>query len=353
MNRLEECTYKVNKVRTMLDETDCAGIIIRKQANFSWITAGGRAFIGLASEAACAAIVITTNGVYLAGNTIEVPRLLVEELPQGFVEPITLPWRDDGTMDTALQQRFGKLSSDAEQDGWFRDNRVILLQSEAERYAKLGRAAAEALEESCASLKPGMTEQEGAGKISERLWAAGIEPITLLVAANGRSERVRHFVPTGEKINDGVICSICARSGGLIASATRIVAFKKGFARHYHALLRVEQAAFEATFPGTTFGDVLQAIIDGYAENGLPGEWENHHQGGLTAYLAREVRVDPGCRKTVRTGHAFAWNPSAAGAKCEDTVFLDEQGIRPLTEVSRRWPAITIGTLRRPDILYP
>jgi Xaa-Pro aminopeptidase len=228
MNRLEECTYKVNKVRAMVGETGYEGIIIRKQANFSWITAGGRAFIGLASEAACAAIVITTDGVYLAGNNIEVPRLLAEELPQGFAEPITLPWQDDGTMDRVLQQRFGKLSSDAEQDEWFRDNRVILLKSEVERYAKLGSTVAEALEESCISLKPGMTERGGAGKISERLWTVGIEPITLLVAADSRSERVRHFVPTGEKINDGVICSVCARSGGLIASATRIVAFKKG-----------------------------------------------------------------------------------------------------------------------------
>jgi Xaa-Pro aminopeptidase len=351
MNRLEECMFKVNKVRAMLRETGHGGIIIRKQANFSWITAGGRAFIGLASETACAAIVVTAGGVYLAGNNIELPRLLAEELPQGFAEPVALPWRDDGTIDAALKQHFVQLSSDAEQDGWFRENRVLLLKSEEERYAKLGNLSAEALEECCAALKPGMTELEAAGKISERLWAAGIEPITLLVAANNRSERVRHYVPTDEKINEGVICSICARSGGLVASATRIRAFKKDFARHYEALLRVEQAAFAATVPGAMLGDVFRTIIDAYAQNGLNGEWENHHQGGLTGYLAREIRVEPGCRKTVRAGEAFAWNPSAAGAKCEDTVFLDGQGLRPLTEVSGRWPVVTIGGLRRPDIL--
>ncbi|MDR2630890.1 MAG: M24 family metallopeptidase [Spirochaetaceae bacterium] len=351
MNRLEECTGKVNKIRAMLSETGYEGIIIRKQANFSWITAGGRAFIGLASETACAAMVVTAGGVYLAGNNIEVPRLLTEELPQGFVEPVILPWRDDGTMDKTLQQRFGKLSSDTEQDEWFRENRVILQESEAERYAALGRTAAEALEEICASLKPGMTELEGAGKISERLWAEGIEPITLLIAADRRSERVRHYVPTKEKINDGVICSICARSGGLVASATRITAFKKDFARHYQTLLRVEQAAFEATVPGAILGDVFRAIMDAYTENGLKGEWENHHQGGLCGYLAREIRVEPECPKTVRTGQVFAWNPSAAGAKCEDTVFLGEGGLRPLTEVSQQWPAVTINGLRRPLIL--
>jgi Xaa-Pro aminopeptidase len=352
MNRLEECTYKVNKIRVMLRETGYGGIIIRKQANFSWITAGGRGFIGLASENACAAIVVTADGVYLAGNNIEVPRLLAEELPQGFAESITLPWREDGTMDKKLKQRFGKLSSDTEQDEWFRENRITLLKSEAERYAKLGTIAAESLEECCAALKPGMTELETAGKISERFWALGIEPITLLVAADNRSERVRHYVPTGEKINDGIICSICARSGGLIASATRIAAFKKNFARYYNALLRVEQAAFEATTPGILLGDVLKTIMAAYTKNELKGEWENHHQGGLTGYLAREIRIEPGCGKTVRVGQAFAWNPSALGAKCEDTVFLDEQGIRPLTVVSQHWPAVIVGGLRRPDILH-
>jgi Xaa-Pro aminopeptidase len=335
----------------MLQETGYSGIVIRKQANFSWITAGARAFIGLASEAACAAVVVTAGGVYLVGNNIEVPRLLAEELPRGFAEPLTLPWQDDGSMDTFLKQQFGVLSSDTEQDEWFRAHRVVLLESETERYAALGRASAEALEESCAALRPGMTELEAAGNIAERLWAAGIEPITLLVAADSRGERVRHYVPTNEKITDGVICSICARSGGLVASATRITGFKNDFARHYGALLRVEQAAFEATVAGATLGDVFRAIMDAYAQNGLANEWENHHQGGPTAYLARELRVEPGCAKIIRTGQAFAWNPSAPGAKCEDTVLLGDQGLRPLTETSRHWPVVSTGALRRPDVL--
>jgi Xaa-Pro aminopeptidase len=151
-------------------------------------------------------------------------------------------------------------------------------------------------------------------------------------------------------VNDGITWRF-AGSGGLVASATRITAFQKDFARHYGALLRVEQAAFEATIAGASLGDVFRAITDAYTQNGLTNEWENHHQGGLTAYLARELRVEPGCDTPIRTGQAFAWNPSAPGAKCEDTVFLGEQGLSVLTEVSPHWPVVHAGGLRRPDIL--
>ncbi|GHV90733.1 peptidase M24 [Spirochaetia bacterium] len=353
MNRIEECNYKVNQVRSMLREKGAFGIIIRKQPNFSWITAGGRPFIGLAGETACAAIVVTTGGVYAAGNNIELPRIVAEELPGGFAEPVMLPWQDDGTIDTLLQQRFGKLTTDAEQDEWFKKTRVNLLKCEEDRFAHLGALSASVLEETCVDIKPGLTEFEAAGKISEGLWAAGIEPITLLIAADSRSNRVRHYVPTGGKITDGVICSICARSGGLVASATRTVAFKKDFARNYEKLLKVEQTFFESTRDGAVLGEVLQKAIASYTLNALAGEWENHHQGGLTGYLAREIRVDPDTSAVVKTGQAFAWNPSAVGAKCEDTVFLGEGGLRPLTDVSSHWPALSVGGLRRPDILRP
>jgi len=351
MNRLEECKHKVQKVRAMLGETGYAGVIIRKQPNFSWISAGGRGFIGLASESACAALAVTADGVYLAGNNIELPRLLAEELPQGFAEPFSLPWQEDGNIDAELRKKFGTLTTDAEQDAWFKNNRLILLPSEQDRFAKLGSSAAAILEEVCASLKPEMTEQEAAGKLSERFWAAGIEPITLLIAADGRSQRVRHYVPTAGKIRDGVICSICVRSGGLVASATRPVAFKKEFAPGYEKLLKVEAAVFAATRPGVKLGDLYKELTGAYEQNGLAGEWNNHHQGGLCGYLAREVRADPARAEIVHEGQAFAWNPSLPGAKCEDTVILGKDGIRVLTEVSPAWPVLEFNGLRRPDIL--
>ena len=352
MNRVEESILKVNSVRSLLKKTGYAGIIIRKQANFSWISAGGRGFIGLASENACAAIVVTRDGVYVAGNNIEPPRLIAEEFPKGFAELVTLPWQEDGTIDDVLKKKFGKLTTDSEQDLWFREKRVNLLECEETRFSKLGKVSAQILEEVCASIKPGITEMEIAGRISDGYWAADIEPITLLIAADSRSSYVRHYVPTDKKVKTGVICSICARSGGLVASATRTVAFSKDFAKRYEKLLKVEQTVFEATKPGAILGQVFGKLTDAYSENGLAGEWKNHHQGGLTGYLAREIRVLPNTTDKVAVHQAYAWNPSAVGAKCEDTVLVGENGkLTVLTKTSKNWPTVKVGSLLRPDIL--
>ena len=351
MTRLEECANKVERVRTVLRENGLDGVIIKKQPNFSWITAGARGFIGLASEGSCGSIVVTTKDVYLASNNIETPRLLAEELPHGFAEPVVLPWEEDGTTDAVLRQKLGKLADDGELDGWFRQERVNLLGSEVERYADAGKTVAEILENVCLSLKSGVSEFEVAGMISSGLWAVGIEPITMLVAADDRSKHFRHNVPTNGKVTNGVICSLCARAGGLVISTTRSVAFNKDFAQRYEALLQVENVAFTATTQGAKLGEVLGKIKNAYTQNGLDGEYKNHHQGGLTGYLAREVRVDSTCQKVAQPNQAFAWNPSAVGAKCEDTVLLQEEGIRILTPCSAKWPAVQVGKLLRPDVL--
>ena len=352
MDRLEECKIKIKSVRSLLEKTGHDGIVIRKLANFAWITAGGRGFVGLAGDNACAGIVITKNGVFVAGNNIEPPRLMAEELPKGFAEQITVPWCDDGTLNDVLNKKFGKLTTDVEQEAWFKAKRIILMECEEARFAKLGKVSAQILEDVCAAIKPGISEIEIAGKISDGYWAAGLEPLTLLIAADNRSSLVRHYVPTTKKVKTGVICSICARAGGLVASATRTVAFSKDFAKRYAQLLKVEQTAFEETKPGAVLGEVFKKMVDSYAKNGLEGEWKNHHQGGMAGYGAREMRVLPTTSAVVAAHQVYAWNPSAVGTKCEDTVLVGENGkLTNLTRCGKNWPTVKVGAMLRPDIL--
>ena len=351
MTRLEECNMKVRLVCAELKNRGYDAIVIKRQPNFSWITSGGRGFIGLASENACAAIVVTAECTYLVSNNIESARLLTEELPEGFASPITLDWTADNTMDAFLEQKFGNIMDDIRMDNWFKTVRTNLNSNEIQRYRVLGKDVAEILETICLSLRPGLTEFEIAGRISSELWSRGIEPITLLVAADERSRNVRHYVPTSKQANAGVIVSLCARSCGLVVSATRSVAFQKGFAQKYEELLNVEQAAFEATAEGGSLGDVVTKIMSAYKENGFPDEWKNHHQGGMTGYLAREIRADAACRIAVGANHAYAWNPSAPGIKCEDTIIRLDNRLEIITPVSAMWPQLRKGEWIRPDVL--
>ncbi|HXT34751.1 MAG TPA: aminopeptidase P family protein, partial [Chloroflexota bacterium] len=45
--------------------------------------------------------------------------------------------------------------------------------------------------------------------------------------------------------------------------------------------------------------------------------------------------------ETAHLGQAFAWNPSIAGAKVEDTVLLGERGIEVLTATGE-WPMVEV-----------
>lgn len=352
MTRSEECAVKVEKIRNMLQENGLDGVIIKKQANFSWLTAGGRGFIGLAGENACGMLLVTKDDLYLAANNIEAPRLMAEELPVEAVRLIQTEWWHDREIVKNLEKEFGLLSDDTALDSWFQAERVRLLPAEIKRYQELGSSAAYALEKGCKSVKQGMTETEIAGLVSAGLWGRGIEPITLLIAADERSRHYRHYVPTGKKAEEGFIASICARKGGLVVSATRIVAFRPDFAGEYKKLLEVEQAAFEATREGDTLGEAFDSMKRAYQDIGYGEEWRKHHQGGMTGYLAREYRADSSSSVPIEASQAFAWNPSIPGAKCEDTIWTADDGkIRILTPCSKDWPVVENNGWTRPAVL--
>jgi Xaa-Pro aminopeptidase len=80
------------------------------------------------------------------------------------------------------------------------------------------------------------------------------------------------------------------------------------------------------TRPGVTLGEVFADIERSYREMGYPDEWKRHHQGGTTGYATREVIATPGSDIMIEEGMAFAWNPSIAGAKAEETFVLTGSG---------------------------
>ena len=82
----------------------------------------------------------------------------------------------------------------------------------------------------------------------------------------------------------------------------------------------------EATRPGRTLAQAFGDCQRFYAEAGHPDEWMRHHQGGTTGYGSREVIATPSTEHPIRPGQAFAWNPSIAGAKAEETFLLGDDG---------------------------
>ncbi|MDR1179635.1 MAG: M24 family metallopeptidase, partial [Spirochaetales bacterium] len=300
-----------------------------RQCNFSWLT-GGRGHIGFAGDISCAQILVTDSSVFLLANEIEAPRLVEEEIPPGLgIELRSLPWYSDGLLgETAADitgTASGKLLGDDKLENEIRELRTSLEPEEIGRYRELGISSAQALEGVCMSIKGGETEFELAGRVSESLWSRGIDPITLLVAADDRTLKFRHLVPTENRLKRYAILSICARKQGLIASATRLVHLgqpPKELLRKLENTLKVEAALFTETRPGAVYSAIFQEAAAQYAKAGVPEEWKRHHQGGLSGYVAREIRVTPDSNARVRENEAYAWNPTITGTKCEDTMLV-------------------------------
>jgi len=105
---------------------------------------------------------------------------------------------------------------------------------------------------------------------------------------------------------------------------------------------------------GRETAEVLTAVATGlsasstYAASGFDAdEWTKHHQGGPTGYAGRDPRATTLTTDAVVSSHAFAWNPSAPGAKVEDTVLVTESGIEVLT-VDPAWPTVEFAGVQRP-----
>ena len=358
----EEFLWKIEKVRNLVIEKEVGGIEVKTQANFAWLTCGGRGFINVASEGACASIVVSLDQVYLLTNRIEASRLLAEELSEiaDAMQIHVFPWEElDGENPSYIRKILnGKpYLTDEKLAPEFVRMRSCLTALEIERYTALGLESARCLENVCRNLRPGVSEFETAGLLCKEVWDCGIEPIVSLVAFDERIELFRHPLPTAKRLAKTAMVVLCARRYGLIASCTRLVSIGEvspELARKHQSVAKIDARYICGTKPGVKIGEVLLDAMEAYREEGYADEWKLHHQGGLAGYNTREIFGTAQCEEIVLANQVFAWNPSITGTKSEDSILVTESGNKVLTHTGEyAYVSVQCGadTLLRPDIL--
>jgi antitoxin VapB len=207
------------------------------------------------------------------------------------------------------------------------------------------------------AIRPGMTEFEIAGLLSQTVESKGVQTIVNLIATDERVFSFRHPLPTSKKLERYAMLVLCGRKEGLVCSLTRLIHFgplPDDVRRKGEIVARIDAAMIAATRPGHTLGEVFRKAQTAYASVGCPDEWQLHHQGGLAGYEPREITATPTSTQPILSGQAFAWNPSIKGVKSEDTILVGEQSNEILTEMND-WPAIEVRIgdqiIKRPTIL--
>jgi Xaa-Pro aminopeptidase len=362
---MTEIREKERRVRAFLREKGFTALLLKRQANFSWMTCGGLNVVGITTELGANSLLILEHGKHVLSNNIEAPRMIEEEglEEQGFVLK-TFPWYED--QEASLVKELaggGTVASDVPFPGAVTVTeevsrlRYSLTPEEVERYRWLGEEVSRALERTLRDTRRGEKESEVVGRLCLELWKNRIDPVTLMAAADDRVSRFRHPIPSERAVEKYLMVSVNARKWGLIVSLTRFVHFGKVPAElmeKYLANVYIDCVFMAASRPGTPAREVLQKGLDAYREKGYPEEWRLHHQGGSIGYTGRDYRTSSQTQDVVLERQAFTWNPSITGTKSEDTILATSSGPEMLTRPIL-YPAVSVTaagiSFERPAIL--
>jgi Xaa-Pro dipeptidase len=349
---LDEIEVKVGRVRDYLRANGLAGVLLTRQDNFAWLTAGKDNHVVSGSDVGVASLLVTPDARFVLTNRIEAGRIADEEVGGQGWEPRSFDWYRPGGLQAAVREVVGDGALAADTgfpggralDDAFDELRADLLPEEVERYREVGRIATEAMLQTCQAIHQGQTEHEIAGNLAHRVISHGGRPGVVLIATDERIAKYRHPVPTDKKLRDYAMLVLGASKWGLQVSITRFVSFHKlddDMHRKWRDVSQIAAYFTLATRPGRPWAELFRGATELYGRLGYPEEWELHHQGGPTGYRGRDFTATFDAPGVVSAHQGAAWNPSITGTKSEDTIIVSDAGHEFVTRHGQ-WPMLAV-----------
>jgi Xaa-Pro dipeptidase len=350
---LADVKAKEERVHDFLEREGLDALVIGRQDNFAWITAGGDSHVITTGEMGFAYLVIARDHKWLVSHSMDGQRFIDEQVPDQGYDLVTLYWHRGSPEDKVLELTQGMVvGADFALPGARRygaeivDLHYPLTDLDIERCRWTGQEANRILIRVAKDLRPGVTEQEIAARILYEYALAGMTIDVLIVGFDERVRRYRHPMPTDNILQRYALLHPAARRWGLHANVTRLVHFGEPPAEIRQAMEGVATVgARVATMlaPDVRFADILAEEKRVYEQLGYPDEWNYHFQGGITGYtLADPARcLDPEARVVER--QAYDYFITITGAKFEELTLLTEEGVE-FASLGPGWPTRTVQT---------
>ena len=104
MTIYEEIAIKQDRLRQLMSEKELDAIYVKRQDNFSWLTAGGINYVGLGEMGNCG-LLVTRDTAYAITNIVEEFRMRDEERLEALGYPIYSDiWHVPGSETSLLRQ---------------------------------------------------------------------------------------------------------------------------------------------------------------------------------------------------------------------------------------------------------
>jgi Xaa-Pro aminopeptidase len=360
---MTEFEIKLERLHQLIRKHALAGLHLRKISSFAWATCGAASYVNTAASDGAASLLITPEKQFVLTDNIEGTRIEKEERlrEQGW-EINTHAWYKTPEPIANLIGT-GKIGTDAPLKGYVDVSteiarlRANLTPDEGERFHLLGAQCAEIMDSAIRKVKPGMSEFKIAALLAEGSQNRGVQGIVILVATDERIFNFRHPLPTDKSLDRYAELVFCGRRFGLVCSITRLIHFgrlSQELKKKSKAVAQIDAEMILETRPGKNLGEIFALARAAYSKSGYGDEWKLHHQGGPAGYEPREYLATPESKDQVRVGQVYAWNPSIAGTKSEDTILIGEINNEVITK-NASWPmhSVKVGEkiIERPAIL--
>ncbi len=353
----EEFLSKIKIIRKILVEVNKKGIIFSTYSNLCWLGVKRPNVLSI-SENVVVKIIVTKDDIILVANNIEIHRILQEEIYSEIKEYFQLKSFQWYMVDsTILDYEKNEYIEDFLIEDKIKQHRIILSQSDIKNSIKLGKDIASIVENSLQYIKKGRTEREISGEMIKMCTEKEIDVGLALCASEKRMMLYRHPITTNTEITNVCMLALTVRREGIYSCISRIVSLKKPtteLINKRNAVLKVDCACEKYTQVGGNIETVFNKIQDTYKNVGYENEWKNHHQGGITGFASREVKITKKTNLTIKNNMIFAYNPTVAGYKTEDTFYLKD-GKPIVTTFSNKLPLVEIDfegeKFLKPDII--
>jgi Xaa-Pro aminopeptidase len=235
--------------------------------------------------------------------------------------------------------------------------RRLFTEYEQACFQALGQILGHALEATCRTLVVNESEREVAGQLSHRLMHRGAQPLSVSVAADGRSRLYRHCGFTSTPIRKSCMVAATARKYGLCVTASRTLTFgqpEPSLRKEHDTTCKVSATYLASTWPDALPREILGAGRRVYQLTGFEHEWALAPQGHITGRSPVELPLLPQTEELFQTSWAVTWCASAGAACSCDTFLITERGPSLVTAIEM-WPLKRIrvqgAEFVRPDIL--
>ena len=362
-----EVAHKLAQMRGWLEQERAGAVRLRGVDWFAWATAGASNSHSHTAECGCAEVLVTRDAAYILTDEAEAMRMREEEVRGPWTWQVS-PWMQPQLYE--LREHFVQhVAAGApvlsDRPGLherslpvaLREERLVLLESEQQRYRQVGQLAAGAAADALRHARPDWSEQELAAACVRALWLRGLQAVHVLVSGEQRQQRYRRAPAAQEVLGTQVVLALCARRFGLCASLSR----QRRFGPTQHradgaavamddadaAMLALEAVALDACETGHALSMVYHALDSAYAYAGQPDTVRTSRQGGIHGYLAPEVAAGAHTEILLKRGMALAFHPSLPGSTVEDTFLLDGNQLHNLTH-DPAWPSAMVQGRSRP-----